>query len=177
MSDSANLRQDEYGGSVENKARFTLDAMRAIIDAVGGGRVGIKISPLHPYAGIAFDNPVASYEYLIGELNKLDFAFVETMQRAPMFPLLPHYPQGDELALFGKMVQSKTIIAGTGYTAETGEAALQSGAADLVAYSAAFLANPDLPERFKQGAELNTPDRATMFGGGERGYTDYPFLK
>ena len=81
------------------------------------------------------------------------------------------------MALFGKMVQGKTIIAGTGYTAETGEAALQSGAADLIAYGAAFLVNPDLPERFKQGAELNAPDRATMFGGGEQGYTDYPFLK
>ena len=151
--------------------------MRALIDAVGGERVGIKISPLHPYAGIAFDNPVASYEYLIGELNKLDFAFVEIMQRSPMFPLLPHYPQGDELAIFAPMVQGKTVIAGTGYTAETGEAALENGAADLIAYGAAFLANPDLPKRFELGAELNTPDRATMFGGGERGYTDYPFLK
>ncbi|WP_315389210.1 hypothetical protein [Neisseria bacilliformis] len=177
LADSANLRQDEYGGSLANKARFTLDVMHALIAAVGGERVGIKISPLHPYAGIAFDNPVASYEYLIGELNKLDFAFVEIMQRSPMFPLLPHYPQGDELAIFAPMVQGKTVIAGTGYTAETGEAALENGAADLIAYGAAFLANPDLPKRFELGAELNTPDRATMFGGGERGYTDYPFLK
>ena len=88
---------------------------------------------------------MATYEYLIGELNKLDFTFIEIMQRAPMFPLLPHYPQGDELALFGKMVQGKTIIAGTGYTAETGETALQSGAADLIAYGAAFLATPTCP--------------------------------
>ena len=61
LADSSNQRNDEYGGSIENKARFTLEAMRAIIDAVGGERVGIKISPLHPYAGIAFDNPVATY--------------------------------------------------------------------------------------------------------------------
>ena len=176
LSDSANLRQDEYGGSVENKARFTLDAMRAIIDAVGGGRVGIKISPLHPYVGIAFDNPVVSYQYLINELNKLDFAFVEIMHRAPMFPLLPHYPQGDELALFGKMVQGKTVIAGTGFSAETGEAALENGAADLIAYGAAFLANHDLPRRFELGADLNTPDRATMFGGSAAGYIDYPMM-
>ena len=176
LSDPANLRQAEYGGSVENKARFTLDAMRAIIDAVGGGRVGIKISPLHPYAGIAFDNPVATYQYLINELNKLDFAFVEIMQRAPMFPLLPHYPQGDELALFGKMVQGKTVIAGTGFSAETGEAARENGAADLIAYGAAFLATPDLPRRFELGADLNTPDRATMFGGGAAGYIDYPMM-
>ena len=139
-------------------------------------RVGIKISPLHPYADIAFDNPVATYQYLINELNKLDFAFVEIMQRAPMFPLLPHYPQGDELALFGGMVQGKTVIAGTGFSAETGEAALENGAADLIAYGAAFLANPDLPRRFELGADLNTPDRATMFGGGAAGYIDYPMM-
>ena len=176
LSDSANLRQDEYGGSIENKARFTLDAMRAIIDAVGGDKVGIKISPLHPYAGISFDNPVATYEYLINELNKLDFAFIEMMQRAPMFPLLPHYPQGNEIELFGKMVQGKTVIAGTGYNAETGEAELEKGIAELIAYGASFLANPDLPQRFAQGAALNAPDRNTMFGGGEAGYNDYPAL-
>ena len=176
LSDSANLRQDEYGGSIENKARFTLDAMRAIIDAVGGDKVGIKISPLHPYAGISFDNPVATYEYLINELNKLDFAFVEIMQRAPMFPLLPHYPQGNEIELFGKMVQGKTVIAGTGYNAETGEAELEKGIAELIAYGASFLANPDLPQRFAQNAALNAPDRNTMFGGGEAGYNDYPKL-
>ena len=172
LSDSANLRTDEYGGSIENKARFTLDVMRA----VGGGKVGIKISPLHPYAGIAFDDPSATYTYLINELNKLDFAFVELMKRSPMFPLLPHYPADDEIERFGKLVKH-TLIAGTAYTRDTGDAELEKGITDLIAYGAAFLANPDLPRRFELGAELNTPDRATMFGGGEHGYTDYPFLK
>ncbi len=175
LSDSANLRTDEYGGSIENKARFTLDVMRALIDAVGGGKVGIKISPLHPYAGIAFDDPSATYTYLINELNKLDFAFVELMKRSPMFPLLPHYPADDEIERFGKLVKH-TLIAGTAYTRDTGEAELEKGIADLIAYGSTFLANPDLPRRFELGAELNTPDRATMFGGGEHGYTDYPVL-
>ncbi|MDU4301766.1 MAG: alkene reductase [Eikenella corrodens] len=175
LSDSANLRTDEYGGSIENKARFTLDVMRALIGAVGGGKVGIKISPLHPYAGIAFDDPSATYTYLINELNKLDFAFVELMKRSPMFPLLPHYPADDEIERFGKLVKH-TLIAGTAYTRDTGEAELEKGIADLIAYGSAFLANPDLPRRFELGAELNTPDRATMFGGWEHGYTDYPVL-
>ena len=175
LSDSANLRTDEYGGSIENKARFTLDVMRALIGAVGGGKVGIKISPLHPYAGIAFDDPSATYTYLINELNKLDFAFVELMKRSPMFPLLPHYPADDEIERFGKLVKH-TLIAGTAYTRDTGEAELEKGIADLIAYGLTFLANPDLPRRFELGAELNTPDRVTMFGGGEHGYTDYPVL-
>ena len=124
-----------------NRARFTLEAMRAIIDAIGGDKVGIKISPLHPYAGIAFDDPVATYRYLLGELNKLDFSFVEIMKRSPMFPLLPHYPQDDEIELFGKMVE-KTLIAGTGYTADSGEQELEKGIADLIAFGAALRLMP-----------------------------------
>lgn len=175
LADSSNKRQDEYGGSIANKARFILETMRLLIDAVGGDRVGIKISPLHPYADIVFDDPVASYQYLIQELNQLDFAFVELMKRSPMFPLLPHYPQHDEIELFGKQIQH-TLIAGTGYTRISGEAELEKGVADLIAYGTLFLANPDLPQRFAAYAELNTADRATMFGGGEQGYIDYPTM-
>lgn len=175
LSDSANHRADEYGGSIANKARFTLEVMRALIAAVGGGKVGIKISPLHPYAGIAFDDPLATYTYLINELNQLDFTFVELMKRSPMFPLLPHYPQGDEIEIFGKLV-SHTLVAGTAYTRESGEAELQKGIASLIAYGSLFLANPDLPRRFEQNAALSAPDRPTLFGDGEHGYIDYPFL-
>lgn len=92
-----------------------------------------------------------------------------------MFPLLPHYPADDEIERVGKLVKH-TLIAGTAYTRDTGEAELEKGIADLIAYGSTFLANPDLPRRFELGAELNTPDHATMFGGGEHGYTDYPVL-
>ncbi|MBH5328225.1 alkene reductase [Eikenella sp. S3360] len=175
LSDSVNLRSDEYGGSVANKARFTLEVMDALIAAVGGEKVGIKISPLHPYAGIAFDDPTETYTYLINELNKRNFAFVELMKRSPMFPLLPHYPADDEIERFGKLVK-QTLMAGTAYTRDSGEAELEKGIAELIAYGSSFLANPDLPRRFELNAELNAPDRATMFGGGEHGYTDYPAL-
>ena len=97
------------------------------------------------------------------------------MKRGPTFPLLPDYPVDDEIERFGKLVKH-TLIAGTAYTRDTGEAELEKGIADLIAYGSTFLANPDLPRRFELGAELNTPDRATMFGGGEHGYTDYPVL-
>ena len=177
LAESSNQRSGAYGGSLENRARFTLETMHAIIAAVGGARVGIKISPLHPYAGIAFDDPVKTYNYLIDELGKIDFAFVELMRRAPMFPLLPHYPKDDEIALFGARIRQRhALVAGGGFDAASGEALLQSGAADCIAYGTLFLANPDLPARFAQGAALNAPDRATMFGGGEHGYTDYPAL-
>lgn len=175
LSDSANLRTDEYGGSIENKSRFILETMKALIEAVGGDKVGIKISPLHPYAGILHTDPVATFSYLLGELNKLDFSFVELMKRSPMFALLKGYPTGDEVEIFGKMT-NKTLIVGGAYTRESAEAELEKGIADLVAFGVSFLANPDLPKRFEQNANLNTPDKATMFGGSEKGYIDYPFL-
>lgn len=174
LAESSNQRTDEYGGSIENRSHFVLEVMQELINAVGGDKVGIKISPLHPYAGIVFDDPVATFTYLIKELNKMDFAFLEWMKRSPMFPLLPHYPKDDEIELFGKL-STKTLIANMAYNKESAEAELQKGIAKLISFGATFLANPDLPKRFELNAELNQADRATMFGGGERGYTDYAF--
>lgn len=176
LSDSANLRTDEYGGSIENKSRFILEVMKELIDAVGGERVGIKISPFHPYGDISFDDPIKSFTYLIEKLNELNFSFVELMKKSPMFPLLSHYPETDEIELFGSLVKTK-LIANTAYSRETSELELEKGIADLISFGVSFLANPDLPKRFEVNAELNLPDKTTMFGGGVKGYIDYPFLK
>lgn len=175
LVESANQRTDEYGGSVENNSRFVLEVMQELINTVGGDKVGIKISPLHPYAGIVHTDPVATFTYLIEELNKLDFAFVELMKKSPMFPLLPHYPKDDEIELFGRQIKN-TLVANTGYTKESAETELEKGIADVISFGVSFLANPDLPKRFKLNAELNSPDKTTMFSGSAMGYTDYPFL-
>jgi N-ethylmaleimide reductase len=175
LAESANRRTDEYGGSIENNARFVLEVMQELISAVGGKRVGIKLSPFHPYGGILLNDPVATYTYLFGELNKLDFAFVELMKRNPMYPLPAGYPTEDEIEIFGKLI-THPLIANGGYNKEFGEAELKKGIAKLISYGVLFLANPDLPKRFELNAALNQPDPATMFGGTEKGYTDYPFL-
>lgn len=175
LAEGSNHRQDEYGGSIENNSRFILEVMQELINTVGGDKVGIKISPLNPYGAMIFNDPVATFNYLIGELNKMDIAFVELMKRSPFFPLLPHYPKEDEIELFGKLVKH-TLMANTAYDKETGEAELEKGIAKLISFGSTFLANPDLPRRFELNAELNQPDRATFFGGGEKGYTDYPVL-
>jgi N-ethylmaleimide reductase len=175
LAESANQRRDEYGGSVANKARFVVEVMQELIRAVGGDKVGIKISPFHPYGHIVLDNPVETYTYLIEELNKLDFAYVELMRRSPYFPSPAHYPADDEIELFGKMIK-QMVIANTAYDKATGEAELQKGIVGLISFGTLFLANPDLPKRFEKDASLNQPDRATMFGGGAAGYIDYPFL-
>ncbi|UII26766.1 alkene reductase [Fulvivirga maritima] len=175
LAESANRRTDEYGGSIPNKARFVLETMQELISAIGGEKVGIKISPFHPYGHMILDNPQETYTYLIEELNKLDFAYVEIMKRSPYFPGPDHYPADDEIELFGKMINKK-VIANAGYGRDTAEAELEKGIASVVSFGTLFLANPDLPKRFELQTELNEPDRDTMFGGDAGGYIDYPFL-
>lgn len=175
LAESANQRTDEYGGSIPNKSRFVLAVMQELIGAVGGDKVGIKLSPFHPYGDMVLDNPAGTYSYLVEELNKLDFAYVELMKRSPYFPSPAHYPADDEIELFGGMIK-QTVIANAGYDKATAEAELEKGIAKLVSFGTLFLANPDLPERFEKEASLNEPDRATMFGGGAAGYIDYPVL-
>lgn len=175
LADSSNKRTDEYGGTIENKSRFILEIMKGLIDTVGNDKVGIKISPLNPYASIVFDNPFETYSYLIAELNKLNCAYIELMKKNPMFPLLDHYPKEDEIKLFGELSQTP-LIANTAYDKQSAEAELEKGIAELISFGSLFLANPDLPKRFALDAELNEPDKNTMFGGGTKGYIDYPAL-
>ncbi|MFD0764405.1 hypothetical protein ACFQZI_06045 [Mucilaginibacter lutimaris] len=149
--------------------------MQALISAVGGDKVGIKLSAFHPYGDMVLDDPAATYTYLIEQLNGLDFAYVELMKRSPYFPSPSHYPVDDELEYFGNKIR-QTVIANAGYDKSNAEAELEKGIAKMVSFGTLFLSNPDLPKRFELNAELNQPDRATMFGGGEEGYIDYPFL-
>jgi len=175
LAESSNQRKDEYGGSVPNKVRFVLEVMQELINTVGSDKVGIKISPLHPYGDMILDDPAGTYTYLIDELNKLDFAYVELMRRSPAFPSPAHYPEVDEIELFGTQIK-QAVIANSGYDKASAEAEIEKGVAHMVSFGTLFLANPDLPKRFEKNAELNQPDRATMFGGREQGYIDYPFL-
>lgn len=175
LADNTNLRTDEYGGSIENKSRFILEVMETLIEAIGGERVGIKLSPFQSYGGIVLNDPIASFTYLIEQLNKMDFAFIELMKRSPMFPLNPDYPTGDEVEIFAPLT-THTVIANCGYDKDSAEAVLQKGLAQLVSFGALFIANPDLPKRFSVGSELNAVDFNTMFAGGEKGYIDYPAL-
>ncbi|MGQ7854474.1 alkene reductase [Pedobacter sp. WC2501] len=175
LAESANQRTDDYGGSIPKKARFVLEVMQELILAVGGDKVGIKISPFHPYGDMVLDDPKGTYTYLVQELNKLDFAYIELMKRSPYFPSPAHYPADDEIELFGSMIK-QAVIANAGYDKASAEAELEKGIAGLISFGTLFLANPDLPIRFEKEAILNEPDRATMFGGGAHGYVDYPFL-
>lgn len=174
LVESANQRTDEYGGSIENRSRFVLEVMQAMVDALGENKVAIKISPSIPFNSIIDSNPTELFSYLLQELNALPLLYVQLMNA--MFPTddLPKYPR-DVIGVFAKETQH-LVMANGGYTRETGEQELERGIAKMISYGTLFIANPDLPKRFELNATLNEADRATMYGGGEKGYTDYPML-
>lgn len=173
LVDGANQRTDEYGGSIENRAKFVLEVMAELVDVWGAGRAGIKLSPSIYYNGMIDSDPTATFSYLINKLNELPLAYIQLMQS--LFPLdhFPTWPK-NPLATFKPLIKH-TLISNGGYQKETALEALENGA-DLVSFGALFLANPDLPKRFEIDAELNTPDHSTFYGGNEKGYIDYPSL-
>ena len=175
LADSANKRTDLYGGSIENKNRFVLEVTKAMVSAIGENKVGIRLSPTTSYNNIVHNDPVGQFTHLINELNEIPLSYVHFMHNSPYFPLQDHYPS-DVVNTFGKLVKH-TLIMNTAYTKETGEAELETGIADMIAYGTLFLSNPDLPKRFELKAELNEIDQATMYGGKEAGYIDYPTLE
>ena len=174
LAESANQRTDQYGGSHENRNRFVMEVMQAIVNAIGPDRAAIRLSPTSTYNNIEHQNPLEQFTLLIEQLNKLPLAYVHIMKVPFPADKLPQYPI-DPVETFGAMSQHP-VIANCGYNRETGDAALERGLAKLVSYGTLFLSNPDLPKRFELNAELNQPDRATMYGGKDKGYIDYPFL-
>jgi N-ethylmaleimide reductase len=148
--------------------------MQAMVDAIGTDKVAIRLSPTSTYNNIEHQNPVEQFTLLINELNKMPLAYIHIMNVPFPTEKFPQYP-ANSVETFGKLTHH-TIIANCGYSKETGEAELEKGIAKLISYGTLFLANPDLPKRFELNAELNQPDNATMYGGQDKGYIDYPFL-
>ena len=173
LADSDNQRTDGYGGSIPNKVRFVVEVMQKLISVVGSEKVGIKISPFHPYGDMVLNDPAATYTYLIEKLNEMDFTYVEIMRGGHFFPSSEHCSAVDEIELFGRKIR-QTVIANAGYDKASAETELEKGIAKLVSFGKLYIANPDLPERFEKNATLAELDRSTMYGGGKHGYIDYP---
>jgi N-ethylmaleimide reductase len=173
LRDGTNTRTDAYGGSIENRARFLLEVLEATIAEIGTDRVGIRLSPVTPSNDAADSNPQALFDYLIPKIDALRPAFIHVVEGATGGDR--DFGQPFDYGALRRAFRG-AYIANNGYTGESAEAAVTSGAADLVAFGKAFIANPDLVERLRRGAPLNAPDIATFYGGGEKGYTDYPTL-
>ncbi|MDI1442517.1 alkene reductase [Polyangium sp. 6x1] len=174
LRDGSNQRTDAYGGSIENRARLPLEVARAAVGVWGAERVGYRLSPQpFPYAGMTDSTPVETFTYIAQELGRLGLGYLHVTE-AVSGKGVPSAEQRIS-PLLRKAFQGAFIVNG-GYDARAGEEALSRDEADLVAYGVPFLANPDLPERFRREAPLNPPDVATFFTGEEKGYTDYPAL-
>ncbi len=173
---SANQRADEYGGSAENRARFLFEVLDEVTASIGSGKVGIRLSPDdNNFAGIMLDEDTrATYDYIIGRLNDYRLAYVH-LTGALMTPAEGEGPYEKILTTVKKYrkVYRGNIIINKGFDKQTGEQVIRDGIADLVAYGAPFIANPDLVERFRHNLPLATPDPDTFYQGGEKGYIDY----
>ncbi|MBC7633314.1 alkene reductase [Aeromicrobium sp.] len=172
LAPSSNERTDEYGGSPQNRARLSVEVTKAVVDAIGSERVGIRISPAHNVQGAIEDDAAdvaATYGSLVDQIAPLGLAYLSILAdpRSELFQDLRHRFGGP-------------VIANSGFASHTDlddvEQIVDGDLADLVAVGRAFIANPDLAVRWKTGSELNEPDSKTFYGGGAEGYTDYPTL-
>lgn len=166
LQDSTNLRTDAYGGPIENRARLMLEVVDACIEVWGADRVGLHLAPRADSHSMGDSNREATFSYVAKEVGKRKIAFIFTREHEAPDSINPAIKKA-----FGGV-----LIANEKFTKESAEVALNSGAADAVSFGKQFIANPDLPERFKLNAPLNPPDPSTFYGGGARGYTDYPAL-
>ncbi len=174
LRSSTNERTDAYGGSKENRARLLLEVLDAVCTEVGSERVGLRLSPVTPFNDLSDEHPQETFDYVVMQLNPLRLAFLDVLQGtggAPREQWLPF--DYDRL----RALYEGNLIRNNGYDFASAQAALASGAADAIAFGRLLLANPDLVERFRRGAALNSPDYATFYTGEEKGYTDYPFLQ
>ncbi len=178
LKSGSNLRTDDYGGSMENRARLMLEVVRAVTGAVGGGRTGIRLSPVTP-ANDAFDaDPQPLFEYLVKQLATLNLAYIHVIEGATGGPRDLAERPFDYVALkaaYRSAGGKGAWMVNNGYDKALAEQAVKDGA-DLIAFGRPYIANPDLVRRLREDAPLNTPDKTTFYGGGARGYTDYPAL-
>ena len=174
----SNQRTDDYGGSIENRSRLLLETMRAIADEIGGDRTGLRLSPVTPANDINDPHPQPLFEHVVRELAPLNLAFLHIIEGATGGPReLPDRPFSyDNLRAAYRAAGGKAAwMVNNAYDKAMAEKAVQDGA-DLVAFGKAFISNPDLVRRLRESAPLNAPDQTTFYGGGAKGYTDYPAL-
>ncbi|MBV5308112.1 alkene reductase [Chromatium okenii] len=173
LRDKTNRRSDEYGGSIENRARLLLEVTDAVLEVSEKERVGVRLSPLSPVNDIDDSDPEPLFTHVVRELSQRGIGFLHVIEGITGGARdTGHSFQLNRL----RELFAGTYIANNGYTRELALAARETNSADLIAFGKAFIANPDLVERLQQNAPLNEPDPATFYGGAEVGYTDYPAL-
>jgi 2,4-dienoyl-CoA reductase-like NADH-dependent reductase (Old Yellow Enzyme family) len=166
LQDKSNQRTDDYGGSLENRARLMLEVTDACVGVWGASRVGVHLAPRGDSNDMGDSDPLATFSHVARELGRRGIAFLAVREHAGPGRIGPQLKQA-----FGGV-----YVANEKFDQASGEAAIAAGEADAIAYGKLFIANPDLPRRFAMGAALNAPDAATFYSAGPKGYTDYPAL-
>ncbi|EQC40444.1 N-ethylmaleimide reductase [Saprolegnia diclina VS20] len=168
---SSNTRTDAYGGSPENRTRFLREVVSAVVDAIGGDRVGVRFSPLNTgFIASSETDPEAFAAYVASTINAFDVAYVHAVRRDNAGQLT-----GDIVPIFRQHYKG-TLVTNAQYSQDEATEAIEKGETDAVAFGKAWLANADLVARFERQAPLNTPDPSTFYSGGAKGYNDYPLL-
>ncbi|HEY2183789.1 MAG TPA: alkene reductase [Xanthobacteraceae bacterium] len=166
--DGSNKRTDGYGGAVENRARLPLEVTKAVIDIWGADRVGYRVSPNGTFNSMSDSDPVRTFSYLTEQLNKLGIVYLHVVD-----------PMADGAKRVSPLLRrqfDRSYMVNGGFDLDSANAVIRGDEADLVAFGTPFLANPDLPERYRIAAPLNVPDQPTFYAGEDKGFTDYPAL-
>jgi len=175
LRDGTNQRTDQYGGTIENRARFLFEVTKEVVNVLGQGRVGVRISPGNPFNDIYDSNSEAIFSHVAEGLNRFPLAYLHVVEMDLANPA-DFCGALNPITKKLRRIYIGTYMTNGGYDRDGAERVLEAGGADLVSFGRLFLANPDLPERFKKNGPLNEPDLATFYGGDETGYTDYPSL-
>lgn len=171
LRDSTNRRLDNYGGSIANRMRLLLEVLEGVTGVIDSERVGVRISPVNPFNDISDTDPQTLFDHVARELSGFGLAYLHVVEGGIGTNEVEPFD-------FAELRRNFTglYMANQGYDKSRANVAIAEGHADLVAFGALYIANPDLVERFAQDAPLNKPDQSTFYGGGEEGYTDYPSL-
>lgn len=173
LRDGTNHRDDIYGGSIAKRSRFLLEVTEAVIREVGANRVGVRLSPVSPSNDANDSDPASLFSYAVARLNALRPVYIDLVEGATGGAR--EFGAPFDFQSLRKRFQG-TYVANNGYSLELAVETIERGAADLIAFGKAFIANPDLVRRLRNGAPLAVPDKTTFYGGGARGYIDYPAL-
>lgn len=183
LRDGTNRRTDRWGGPVESRARFLLEVAEAAADVWGADRVGVRLSPLSGFNDMSDSDPETTFGHAAARLDELGLAYLHVVEPDPGEgagrPEPGSATDRERPAAVRRIREafSGPLMANNAYDRASAGRAIEEGFADLVSFGRLFLANPDLPERFAEGAPLNEPDPSTFYGGGDEGYTDYPTLE
>jgi N-ethylmaleimide reductase len=176
LQSGSNQRTDQYGGSIENRARLLMEITRAVIEVWGANRVGVRLTPYGIANGSGEADPMPLYSHVVKALDELGLAYlhvIEPRSSGAGRAEVNHQNVPSAMVLF-RPLWSGVLISAGGFTGETAEAAIAEGHADAVAFGRIFISNPDLPRRLRRGFPITPYNRATFYGGDVAGYTDYP---